>query len=409
MLSTDLPHHAVPQLRPFRGIRYDPDRVGDISTVVCPPYDNIGPARVRALLARPHHITRLLHAKNPQAAAVEMERWLRGGVLVRDAGPTLYVYEQHAGHELLLRGVIGALDLPAPGESTVLPHEAVEPHVVAVRAALMAALRAQPEPLLLACDSTTQAAARLMDRIVRRPALAVVRTGAITHTLRACTEPEEQAVLAAGLTRHPALLADGHHRYVALRNLRERHDGPGPNPWRSALALLVDSSAAPLRLTAIHRVIPGLEPEKASVAASDVARVRPLPEGPRPPGPGELVLTGAGRAWTITTPHPQALNEALVGKPRQWRALLAAVADHLLLAHAWSVPDLPGAVHHVHDATEAITAVARPGSGTALLLPAMVEGTVRDLARAGVMLPRKSTSFGPKPAVGLIMRRLGGS
>ncbi len=32
------------------------------------------------------------------------------------------------------------------------------------------------------------------------------------------------------------------------------------------------------------------------------------------------------------------------------------------------------------------------------------EQVVLDLARQGVMMPRKSTSFGPKPAGGLVMR-----
>lgn len=34
------------------------------------------------------------------------------------------------------------------------------------------------------------------------------------------------------------------------------------------------------------------------------------------------------------------------------------------------------------------------------------EEVVRDLARQGVMMPRKSTSFGPKPATGLVFRTL---
>jgi uncharacterized protein (DUF1015 family) len=51
--------------------------------------------------------------------------------------------------------------------------------------------------------------------------------------------------------------------------------------------------------------------------------------------------------------------------------------------------------------------VAGPDSGSALLLPAISEDTVWELAGAGVRLPRKSTSFGPKPAAGLAMRVLG--
>ncbi len=34
------------------------------------------------------------------------------------------------------------------------------------------------------------------------------------------------------------------------------------------------------------------------------------------------------------------------------------------------------------------------------------EDTVLELARQGVMMPHKSTSFGPKPASGLVLRSL---
>lgn len=61
----------------------------------------------------------------------------------------------------------------------------------------------------------------------------------------------------------------------------------------------------------------------------------------------------------------------------------------------------------MHDSDRAAASVAAPGSGTALLLPTVTEQTVRTLADAGVLLPRKSTSFGPKPASGLALRILG--
>ncbi|MFD9207401.1 DUF1015 family protein [Streptomyces sioyaensis] len=391
------------RLRPLRGVRYDTCRVADLSAMVSPAYDDLDPARVTELRSRPHHIARLLHTDDPHRTATQLSSWIRRGVLVRDALPALYVYQQRLGEQVLQRGVIGACDLPRPGDRTVLAHEDVQPHVVTARAALMEGLGAQPEPLLLAYNSTAPSATQVIDRITHLPPAANVRIGAITHTLWACIDPDDQAVIAADVAQAQALIADGHHRYAACRQLRERH---GPGSWGSCLALFVNTAVHPLRLTAIHRVIPGLEPDKAAAAAADVACVRPLPDGPRTPQPGELVLTGAGRAWSVTGLDPRALDEALTGRPAQWREVPAAIADHVLLAHRWSVQGRPDAVRYVHDAGPAADAVAAPGSGTAVLLPAMTETTVRQLAANGVLLPRKSTSFGPKPAAGLVLRVL---
>ncbi|MCX5302747.1 DUF1015 domain-containing protein [Streptomyces sp. NBC_00160] len=401
MPSPPAPPSTGLRIQPFRAVRYDPVLAGDLSHVVCPPYDDMAPAHARALRRRPHHLARLLYAHDPNEAAGQLDRWLRRGVLRRDARPALYVYQQQRGARITQRGLIGELDLHQDAAEWILPHEDVRPHAVAQRAALMAGTHAQLEPLLMTYRSTKSAAAQIVHRATGRPPVAVARSGALTHTLWACTDPVEQSLITSGLSGCRALIADGHHRYAASLRLRDRM---GPGPWDRTLALLVDSTTGPLRLNAIHRVIPALEPDKAAAAAAEVARVRPLPEGPRLPGPGELVLAGGGDAWSVTDPDPGALGAALAGRPSQWHGLAAAVADRLLLATAWSVPDLPGAVLHLHDAGEAEAVVRTPGNGTAVLLPAVSEDTVWDLATAGVMLPRKSTSFGPKPIAGLALR-----
>lgn len=390
-------------VRPFQAVRYDADRAGDLSGLLCPPYDTMEPARAQAL-RRPHHLARLLYARNPRTAAGQLERWQQDGILRRDPHPAFYVYQQQLGARILQRGLIGELDLLEHGNpAPVLPHEDVQPSVVRQRAAHMAGLGAQLEPLLLTYRSTESTTAQLIDHVTRRPPVAYARIGRLTHVLWACTDPGEQALISAGLSRYQALIADGHHRYAACRDLNTHGD---PDQWRYSLALLVDSTSSPVELTAIHRLVSGLEADKAAAAAADVARVRPLPGGPRPPEPGELVVTGAGRAWSVRDPDEEALKDALAGCPPQWHSLPAAIADHLLLAGAWSVPDLPGAVAHVHDTSQAIAAAAAPGGGTAVLLPALTEGTVRELAGAGVLLPRKSTSFGPKPVAGMVLRVL---
>jgi hypothetical protein len=177
-----LPKPTPLPLRPFRAVRYDAHRVGDPSELLAPPYDDLDPARVRALRRHPHHVARLLYADAPQDAAREPRRWLRRGVLRRDERPTLYVYQQRRGARILPRGVIGDLLLPRrPGQ--LLPHEDVSAHVVRQRATHMSGLRAQLEPLLLAHRGMESATARLVDHVTRRTPVALARIGQITHTL----------------------------------------------------------------------------------------------------------------------------------------------------------------------------------------------------------------------------------
>lgn len=389
------------RLHPFRAVRYDTQRTGDLSGVICPPYDDMPPAHARALRVGPHHLSRLLYADDPRTAAGQLGRWLERGVLRRDERPALYVYEQRDGERILQRGVIGELGFCSDPSSGPLPHEEVRPHEVGKHAALMDGLRAQLEPLLIAYRPSGPPLPRLMDQLVRRPPTDVARTGSATHRVWACADVAEQGSLVKELAAGRTLLADGHHRLAAIRHLR----GSGERGfWSRALAMLVDTATYPLSLEPIHRVLPELDARKAAGAAADFARVTELPSGPREPQPGELVLTGQGRAWAVTDAAPEAVHEALSGQPMQWHQMPVAVADHLLIARAFSTPDLPGAIRHVHPAGRAVEEVAAVGGGTAVLVPRIPEAAVWELASQGVLLPRNSTAFGPKPAVGFAMR-----
>lgn len=71
----------------------------------------------------------------------------------------------------------------------------------------------------------------------------------------------------------------------------------------------------------------------------------------------------------------------------------------------WRIPDDPAHIAYIHDTAAAVEQAERHGS-TAVLMHPVREELVRDLARQGVTMPRKSTSFGPKPATGLVLRSL---
>lgn len=91
--------------------------------------------------------------------------------------------------------------------------------------------------------------------------------------------------------------------------------------------------------------------------------------------------------------------------PRPGSRLDATVLHATLLDTLWGIPDTPEQIVYIHD-TAATVDMAERNGGTAVLMHPVREAVVRDLARQGVTMPRKSTSFGPKPATGLVLRSL---
>ncbi|MFJ8899624.1 DUF1015 domain-containing protein [Streptomyces sp. NPDC102370] len=412
------------ELTPFRGLRYDPDRVGSLAAVTSPPYDVVvRPDGLHHLQsADPYNIVRLIlpeaatpEERNAQAAET-LRRWRAEGVLTADPQPGLYVYEQRDVDGLVQRGVIGALRVSDPDEHLVLPHEDVMPHIVADRADLMRATSANLEPLLLTYrgDGTATATAGLIERTAGQPPLLATTTeDGVHHRLWSVTAPADLAAVSGELAQHQALIADGHHRWATYRRLRAEH--PSPGPWDHGLVLLVDTARYPLRVRAIHRLLHGLTVTEALAALDGRFRVRRL-DLPLPKAMGALaeaaatgnayVLAGDGAFHLVDRPDPALLARTVpADRPAAWRTLDATVLHTTLLDHVWRVPDSPAHIAYIHDTAATVEKAERDG-GTAVLMHPVHEDVVRNLARQGVTMPRKSTSFGPKPASGLVLRAL---
>lgn len=413
------------ELTPFRGLRYDPDRVGSLAAVTSPPYDVV--VRPDGLLhlesADPYNIVRLIlpqaatpAARNEQAART-LRRWTAEGVLTTDPEPGLYVYEQRDDEGMLQRGIIGALRVSDPAEQVVLPHEDVMPHVVADRAALMRATRANLEPLLLTYrgDGETPATTAFVEHTAEQPPLLATTTeDGFCHRLWSVTDPDTVARVRTELSHRQALIADGHHRWATYRTLRAEH--PSPGPWDHGLVLLVDTARYPLRVRAIHRLLHGLPVSDAVAALDGHFRVRRL-DTPLNASLDSLaeaaatgnafLLAGDGTFHLVDRPDPGLLARTVpTDRPEAWRTLDATVLHATLLAHVWHVPDDSAAhISYIHDTAATVEKAERDG-GTAVLMHPVREDVVRELARQGVTMPRKSTSFGPKPASGLVLRTL---
>lgn len=417
------------EIHPFRGLRYAPSRVRSLAAVTSPPYDVVvRPDGLHHLeTADPFNIVRLIlpQAEDPatrhRLAADTLQLWRAEGVLVPDPAPALYVYEQRRG-ELLQRGVIGLLALSEPAEGVVLPHEDVMEEIVADRAGLMRETAANPEPLLLSyrSDGAGAGTTAVIERTTgRTPLLATTTEDGFAHRLWAVTDPDEIAAVRADLARRQALIADGHHRWATYLRLRAEQSGEHEpsheetGPWGYGLVLLVDTAHHPLVVRGIHRVLRTLPPADALRLLGDEARVRPL-AGPLPAALAALeetegnafLLAGKDTLHLVDLPDPGLLARTVrTDRPEAWRSLDATVLHATLIEHVWRLPDEPAHIGYVHEA-EAAAAQAERLGGTAVLMKPVAEDVVRELARDGVTMPRKSTSFGPKPATGLVLRAL---
>ncbi|MEW1841238.1 DUF1015 family protein [Nonomuraea angiospora] len=186
---------------------------------------------------------------------------------------------------------------------------------------------------------------------------------------------------------------------------------PAVGPWDFGLALLVDSTAYPPNLQAIHRVIPGLPLAEAVAKARAAWRVQDfddlaqglaaLKEAAEP----AFLLAGEGGTHLLTNPDPVQLARAMPpDHSDRWNSLNTSVLTEFVLPKVWGMRDDEQAVRIVHHDTDAAVRLAIRTGGTAVLLRPLAVDDVLAVAAGGERVPRKSTSFGPKPRTGLVLR-----
>jgi uncharacterized protein (DUF1015 family) len=272
------------------------------------------------------------------------------------------------------------------------------------RTVLMRTTETNLEPILLVHEGTEPLRTLIDDASKGQPVADFVALDGSTHRLWMVSKTEDVDAIGAELAGTQALIADGHHRYAAYLRLQAELRDPaapeGTSPWDHGLALLVDQRDHPLQVGPIHRSVTALTMSDVSEISADrgdefrtypdrEAAFAALTSGAGEPDAPPAFVVSDGRAWAVLrTPRTSPVDAAVL---------------HDVLLPAWGVADEQIGYHHSLD--QALHTTARqPGIVVAVHPPSVAE--VMETAARGVRMPRKSTSFAPKPRMGVVMRDL---
>lgn len=410
----------MPDVAPFAGIRYAPAH--DPAAVTAPPYDVITPRdRVALEAASPYNVVRLIlgplgveEGKYEQSRAL-MDRWTGEGVLVADAQPALYVYEERFRLDGALRRQTGFLAAVRIADD-VLPHERVMGPVVEDRLAVIRATEANLSPVFCLYWSGDEGAATAIEAVSESaPYADFTDSEGIGHKAWLTSDSGHIAAIQRTLMGARVVIADGHHRYRTAEAYRdERREQDGEGPWDRMLLYMVDAERHGPALLPIHRLVSGLPAadllallapvfDIQDAGTRDADELAAAVAGQRPKGRCYGILAADG-AWIAALKDESAATQATAGGGHcdAWRDLDVAVLHTLVFDRLWPAAT-PAFVHHPAEAAEAVE--SGEASLAVLLAPTPTEA-VRAIAEAGDSMPPKSTFFIPKPRTGIVIRSL---
>lgn len=427
----------MPEIAPFRGLRFNAAKVPDPSRVVTPPYDVISRQDQERYYARhPHNVIRLILAKGGGGggeeryaeAARTYRDWLEAGVLVRDPEPALYLHEQEfvapgdGGRRR--RGLICLARLHDYREGVVFAHEQTFIHYRKDRLALLRACPANLSQVLAFYPGPRRAVDALFDHVAAGPPAVTVRDDeGGSHRLWVLTGAATIRALAAELKERPLIIADGHHRYetaLAFRDeMRALDDAPAPlrlrRTYNYMMMMLVSGEDPGLVILPTHRIVRQM-PVPWETLRAEIARWFDLETHPLSAGLPALVaaLDRVGREQPSLLFYPggdEGLLARLRSLPPEGEAVRGPLRDlDVSLLHGLVLGRLAGyspegrdAIEYTRDADAAVAAVREGEARLAVLLNPPDPGRIQAVAMAGLRMPQKSTYFYPKLLTGLVI------
>ena len=263
------------EVRPFRGIIYNTDKVA-ISDVVAPPYDVINERMQEELYNRsPYNVVRLIlgrvypedDEKNNRYTRARsfLDEWLRSGILKRLRDEAFFVYHQtfsFAGRTYTRKALLGRVRLEPLGEGSIIPHEKTLSAPKKDRLMLFKATEMNLSPVFgIALDDGDFFSE--VDGADKKPLFEFEDPDGVMHSFYTVSSRDAIDRISGSLKDKRILIADGHHRYeTALayqREMMEKDPDYSPDaPYNFVMMAVVSSKDPGLLVLPIHRVIKNL-------------------------------------------------------------------------------------------------------------------------------------------------------
>jgi uncharacterized protein (DUF1015 family) len=436
-------------IRPFRGIRYNPARINDFSTAVAPPYDIISPAEQESYYAKStYNVIRLILGKEFSTdtdfdsrytrAARFFKEWQDERILIRDEEPSFYFYAQEfsvQGKRFTREGFFALVRLEEYDKGIIIPHEKTLSGPKVDRLKLMQTCQANFSPVFgLYPDSRDEVIGQMKSAITGDPLIEVRDKDDVRHQFWRITNQEIISEVKAKLEKEPLFIADGHHRYETALNYRnecrqKKSNYTGKESFNYMMMYLTPLEGEGLVILPYHRVLHSLSNfdfsafEKQVRETFEVETLAFHPEGEydtrhiflrrleEKGGNGHaygLFARGVNAYYILTLKQESVSQESKTSPVRSLDVTIleALIFNQILGITSERLRELKN-IEYCHNSEEAFHLVKERGFQLAFLLnPTRIE-EVKTVALRGETMPQKSTYFYPKLLSGLVINPLG--
>jgi len=437
-------------ITPFNGVLYNPEKITSSAEVTTPPYDVISPQEQTAFYDRhPNNVIRLIlgqvrttdtKSDNPHTRSADYFRqWLNDGILVKEERPALYlkaISYPHEGEIITRYGLIALVGLEPFEKRVILPHEKTFSKVRSERLELMKATHCNFCPIFSLYPDEGGILETLVKAVdLSTPSVDFIDDPGHRHRLWPIFDSAIHRQVAEAMHPKRLFIADGHHRYETALNFRAHLKATDPlfsdrHPANHVLMYLCSMSDPGLIILPAHRLIKAVSADQLELAVAEARNYFDVTEYPFTPADRqdvehafvEALHAGREQPCLGIYGHKTPVFHLLKLKTGVMEQLFAKELDASLLSLDVTVLtrlvfmkilgfdqqrlDNEQLIGYASTADKALQAIDDGAYDVAFILnPTRIE-QVQDVARKGLIMPRKSTYFYPKVKSGLVMNEL---
>ena len=439
---------------PFKGFRYNPEKINDISKVITPPYDIISEEeRDGYYQLDPNNIIRLILGKdfpgddqsnNKYTRSAEFfDTWRKEEILIQEAEPAIYVYAQEftlSGKKYVRRGFISLVKLEDFQTGQIYPHEHTLAKPKEDRMNLMKACNANFSQVFTFFEDECSKISNLLYKVHEgatgtglRPDVDFTDTFGVKNLLWVINDSTIIKEISSQMKNRALFIADGHHRYetaLFYRDLIRDKEGTsksnGNIPSDYVMMMCVSMEDSGLQILPTHRLarnIKDFDPEKIRKSLNEIFEIsdmgddcsteilmQKLGEDAHKHKLAMYIGEGEKKFYILTLRDERLLDQILTGEYTEWRSidtgiLHGVIFDRILGIQAKNISKSES-VKYVQGVEDSVASVNEGKYQIAFFLNPTKIGQIRDIAVKRHKMPPKATYFYPKLMTGMVIRHI---
>ncbi len=396
-------------ITPFKGVRYNPAKIKNLSKVVAPPYDVISKNEQDKLYRmNQHNIVRMLlgkdlHGDNDKQnkytrARRYLNAWQKKSVLSKDAQASIYINLQEFKLEGKTRRRIGFIALLKlekfdTKKSSVYPHENTLTAPKEDRAKLIHAVEANLGPVFAIYEDKDRSISGILKNEMQSKPLADISDNhGVRNKFWKVSDKKIIEKLCGSMKNKKIFIADGHHRYEVGLAFSQFKKSP---KYGYILTYFTDLLGDGLVVLPYHRLIGGLDKAALTALESNLKK-NFIAKTLKSKKDIKFFLGKAAQAEARLVVYARKKFTGLIFKDK--KDLDVTIAKNLIIEPLQKI-----FIDFTKDLDYAIKEVNEGRFSFAILVNPVKITEIRDVAFKGNRMPQKSTYFYPKVLTGLVI------